>query len=86
MLLSLDVHVVQKVMWAGIHNDWRACRTPSNNRENAGRLMLGILEIGSSKLDLETLETLETVPGVLQQPCNWHFLQENAGIEPHWLA
>ena len=22
MLLSLDVHVVQKVMWAGIHNDW----------------------------------------------------------------
>ena len=22
VLLSLDVHVVQKVMWAGIHNDW----------------------------------------------------------------
>ena len=32
------------------------------------------------------LETLETVPGVLQQPCNWHFVQESAGIEPHWLA
>ena len=91
MLLSLDVHVVQKVMWAGIHNDWRACRTPSNNRENAGRLMLGILEIGSSKLDLETLETLETVPGVLQQPCNWHFLQGErrdraslAGLRGSW--
>jgi len=27
VLLSLDVHVVQKVMWAGIHRDWRACRT-----------------------------------------------------------
>jgi len=48
--------------------------------------MLGILEIGSSKLDLETLETLETVPGVLQQPCYWHFVQENAGIEPHGLG
>ena len=45
MLLSLDVHVVQKVMWAGIHSDWRACRTPSNNREKAGRLMLRIVEI-----------------------------------------
>ena len=22
MLLFLDVHVVQKVMWAGIHSDW----------------------------------------------------------------
>ena len=31
-------------------------------------------------------ETLETVPGMLQQPCNWHFVQENAGIEPHWLG
>ena len=89
MLLSLDVHVVQKVMWAGIHSDWRACRTPSNNCEKGGRLMLRILnliEIGSSKLDLQTLETLETVPGMLQQPCNWHFVQENAGIEPHGLG
>ena len=40
MLLSLDVHVAHKVMWAGIHRDWRACRTLSNNRKNAGRLML----------------------------------------------
>ena len=37
MLLSLDVHVVQKVLWAGIHRDWRACRTLSNNRKKAGR-------------------------------------------------
>ena len=40
MLLSLDVHVVQKVMWAGIHRDWRACRTLSNNRKKKGRLVL----------------------------------------------
>ena len=40
MLLSLDVHVVHKVMWAGIHRDWRACRMLSNNRKKAGRLML----------------------------------------------
>ena len=40
MLLSLDVRVVQKVLWAGIHRDWRACRTLSNNRKKAGRLML----------------------------------------------
>ena len=33
VLLSLDVHVVQKVMWAGIHSDCRACRTLSNNRK-----------------------------------------------------
>ena len=44
------------------------------------------LEVGSSKLDLETLDTLETVPGMLQQPCNWHFVQGNAGIEPHGLS
>ena len=31
MLLSLDVHVVHKVMWAGIHRDWRVCRMLSNN-------------------------------------------------------
>ena len=43
------------------------------------------LEVGSSKPDLKTLETLETVPAVLQQPC-WHFVQENAGIEPHGLG
>ena len=29
---------------------------------------------------------LETVPGVLQQPCNWHFAQENAVIECHGLG
>ena len=40
ILLSLDVHVVQKVMCAGTHRDWRACRTLSNNRKQAGRLML----------------------------------------------
>ena len=40
MLLSLDVHVVHKLMWAGIHRDWRACRMLSNNRKKAGRLML----------------------------------------------
>ena len=33
VLLSLDVHVVQKVMWAGIHRDWRGCRTLSNNQK-----------------------------------------------------
>ena len=35
---------------------------------------------------LESLETLETVPGVLQQPCYWHFVQENARIERHGLG
>ena len=29
---------------------------------------------------------METVPGVLQQLCNWHFVQENTGIEPHGLG
>ena len=74
MLLSLDVHVVQKVMWAG-------------RFQTTARKQIDLcLEVGSSKLDLETLETLETVPGVLQQLCNWHFVQENAGIEPHRLG
>ena len=35
MLLSLDVHIVQKVMWAGIHRDWRACRTPSKQPQES---------------------------------------------------
>ena len=58
--------------------------------ERAGRLQTTArkqidlcLEVVSSKLDLETLET---VSGVLQQLCNWHFVQENAGIEPHGLG
>ena len=82
VLLSLDVHVVHKVMWAGIHRDSRACRTLSIKRKKAGRLMLR----SWFQHDLETLDTLETVPGVLQQTCNWHFVQENAGIEPHGLG
>ena len=71
MLLSLDVHVVQKVMWAG-------------RFQTTARKQIDLcLEVVSSKLDLETLET---VSGVLQQLCNWHFVQENAGIEPHGLG
>ena len=69
MLLSLDVHpMCRRSCGKGTNRDWRACRMLSITESKQADWCL---EVGSSKLDLHWKHwKLETVPEVLQQPCN----------------